>query len=63
MLCAREVADGFSIVSQSSVGAAGETWSIEDALTTFSGGAWEAEDSGSEMISEGEGGNIFLIRF
>lgn len=68
MLWAREAADGFSIVSQSSAGTGGETCSGGDGLAfsgkerlAFSGGAWEVEDSGSEGSSEGEGGNIFLI--
>lgn len=41
------------------MGAVGDTCSIGDGLV-FSGGAWEVEGSGSEGISEGEGGNIFL---
>lgn len=62
MLWAGEAADGFSIFSQSSVGALGEIGSDGDGLK-FPGGAWELEDSGSGEISDGEGGNIFLIRF
>lgn len=62
VLCARDAADGFSMVSQSSVGAVGEAGSAEDGLT-FSGGAREVEGSGSEGMSEGPGGNILLIWF
>lgn len=62
MLWAREAAEGFSIFSQSSAGAVGETGSGEEGLV-FSCGAWEVEDLGSGGSSEGEGGNIFLDYF
>lgn len=60
MLWAREAADGFSIFSQSSAGAVGEPGSGGEGLAV-AGGALEV-DSGSGGSSEGEGGNIFLIR-